>query len=366
MLQRNYPWIICILFIINGWRVLGNDIGYQIQTSHGFLVTPYDRVKHLSTYTYGYDVDIQTKAKGDKLWHHTFNNPYMGLKINYINYKIKDVLGASFGLLAYLDIPIIENKYLTFSLQNGWGLGYFNEIFHPVTNYRNKAIGSNINIGATLQSRLTFNITQNWKLGTSLGFTHYSCGALFLPNNGLNTVHANFMIGYQPNRIKKIDLNEELPKTKDAYKRKSIDIFLGYGNKAEGKFGEKRINTLWLNGLYNFNSFSNVVSQFSIGTDIFYDAGIQYETFYPFPKEKGLKNQIQVGTKASYTVWMDKLGFCVDAGAYVYHPHLERTGRWYQNFGFKYQFTNRLALQWLTKTHFGNADFMSLGLKLGL
>jgi len=78
-------------------------------------------------------------------------------------------------------------------------------------------------------------------------------------------------------------------------------------------------------------------------------------------KEIYVKRNLKTGVYLGYVLTLEKLHFVVGMGHYLYDT-FNLNDKLYHRVGLRYTFLNRFVLNTTLKSHWGNADYLELGL----
>jgi len=123
-------------------------------------------------------------------WKDQHPGSYFGVTLSY-RYLGDERLGHAIGLFPSVTTSLWRNKKKTLWFEAGGGLSFLTQPFELGTNEYNNAIGSNANNLTNFRLFMYFpgNGGREWMTGFS--FSHYSNGALTLPNLGINVYALN-------------------------------------------------------------------------------------------------------------------------------------------------------------------------------
>lgn len=353
-------FLLFFLIILSRYFVLSqNSIGYELGSRIGVLIPHRPIIKHLpSENIKGIDFSIFKVVSGQKKWHKIYNSPKIGLTFYHSNLGNKEVLGNTTGITSWMDIPFINNKDHRFGLNLRLGLSSVSKPFDLITNPSNVAISSRWNCLAIggLQYQFKWNSVS---LGTRLELTHLSNAAFEAPNLGLNMYQASLTLGYNFNENKlDLELIRNVKTNKDSINKElNFIYFIGF-------IGRKQL----FNYLsQNFNIHGGTVAyqhifSLPVGVEIGFDL-MQNNSDVKLIEEKGLlvDKVLKTGVYLGYVVTFENLHFIVAMGHYAF-DRFNLNDKLYHRVGLRYTFLNRFVLNTTLKSHWGNADYLELGL----
>ncbi len=152
-----------------------------------------------------FELAVSKQLHGKHPWEYAHHYPFLGFAFAYNDLGNDSVIGQAFSVLPYIEIPIAGGKNLvagkngfSASFRVGTGFALLNKYYDPVENPTNNVIaskGNNITQFAFAgQYKASDHVT--FLLGASL--THYSSGAVRVPNLGINIPAMRVGLRYQP------------------------------------------------------------------------------------------------------------------------------------------------------------------------
>ncbi len=140
-----------------------------------------------------YRLEFFYGTRGKKSWQRLYNLPRIGVGLKYLDYGNLDVLGRVFAIYGFIDQKYLQKDPFTLFGRFGHGLSVHSRIFDDQLNPLNNAIGSHLNLHASLGLRMEYLITPQLALRLGAHFAHQSNARISVPNLGLNTL--KFSIG---------------------------------------------------------------------------------------------------------------------------------------------------------------------------
>jgi len=147
--------------------------------------------------TYGLRFAYTKRPRKASPFFEKFNYPAIGIAANAVRYGDNEIFGNSLGVNATLTFFLIEKKKFNFQITTGMGAGYLTKEFETSFQGLNTAIGSHLNLTATLLAGLEFELMDKLYLKPQIGILHYSNGRTTLPNLGTNFVFSTVGISYR-------------------------------------------------------------------------------------------------------------------------------------------------------------------------
>jgi len=208
--------------------------------------------------------------------------------------------------------------------------------------------------------RWRFNPKMNVAAGVAL--MHFSNGSTKTPNYGINSPSVNLAFAYRLSK-ENTYLNKKIMPTLYKFEfpeTKSIDFSAGATLAVKdmgSEYGQKFM-------IYNF--FGTVTKQFSfkssagVGFDLTYDESDIYFANLKAVEYSRKSELLRFGIGPVYRLSMSKLSYNFGLGFYLLGKLTPKNS--YFKLGLQYQITPELFANLTLRTHFGQADFVGLGL----
>ncbi|MCI4669351.1 MAG: acyloxyacyl hydrolase [Bacteroidia bacterium] len=135
-------------------------------------------------------LDLAFQTNGQTPWHKFYRKPRIGLGMMYLDYGNPDVLGQSYAIYGFIDQAYLRTSKFSIWGRFDHGLSWQTKIFHPTENPINNAIGSRLNLHASLGLRIEYLLNPSLSIRLGGYFVHQSNSRITVPNLGLNTVKA--------------------------------------------------------------------------------------------------------------------------------------------------------------------------------
>lgn len=353
MLEYSLRIIILLLIILMGEYAM-SQYAIEAHAHRGFLLPHRQNMLHLPQGpAHAAEIRLIKKTNHSKAWHTLYNNPDVGITIRGFDLANRNLLGYGLALGGFFSSPVVSTKRFQWSLEMGAGLGYTTKKFDFDDNYKNIAIGSDINAYILLGQKFSYALSKRLVVSTALGFNHLSNAAFALPNLGLN--YPMISLGMQT-VVSPSDDNLALKL--DTFKLKGYwDISTSVGVKETYDPRKTKFAT------YNI-SFQRVFamsrkSSLSSGFDVFYNSAL-----YALRTARGetistLQN-LQSGVRVGYQMHIDELIVSLHLGVYVLDSY-KGDGFMYHRAGMRYYLTKHWGVNLSLKTHFFKADYFELG-----
>jgi hypothetical protein len=169
----------------------------------GFLVPHRSELRplvtgHSQTVTAGFSRST-AQAATRKPWHALYGYPEYGFEVYYADLGNARQLGRQLALNAMIQLPVAWLSSERINTHSVWGigLGYNTVVWDMNTNRKAIALSSPFNVCLTAGYEVDFKFHSYLTPFASLRMTHFSNGALRLPNLGTNNLSAAIGVRYR-------------------------------------------------------------------------------------------------------------------------------------------------------------------------
>jgi hypothetical protein len=292
-------------------------------------------------------ISMGQETYGKSYWDQLYRYPDRGFGFNFYYLGNPETLGRASSIYYYFRIPILKKTKFSFNYKLSGGLAYLEQ--------ENIAIGTHVNLffNACLDTKIS--IGGKFELINAFGATHFSNGAIKMPNLGVNLFTYSIGLIYKlPNSWNENIIQELPPLTK----RNILSIAISAGIKEKrpnGNIGYTVASTS-LDYLYQLGLKHKIGS----GLDIFYDKSL-FELMDP-DSSLSLRNKdiMRYGCHLSFEAQIYKIILGIQLGTYLYAKY-DEDGKIYQRIALKYVLSKNLLLNISLKTSKGVADFVEWG-----
>ncbi len=294
-----------------------------------------------------FDISIGKQTFGQKFWEQLYRYPGYGFGYCFVDLGNASELGQANALFAYVDIPVLRKKKHMLSYKISGGLAYLNK--------GNIAIGSPLNLyfDATVKHR--YSLSKHLDLINGFGATHFSNGAIKMPNLGVNLFSYRIGLHYRFKSPIREFVKHELPKIK---KKNSISTLLATGVKEKRPEGGIAYNVATFS--VDYLRLINLKHKIGLGIDAFYDESL-FETMNP-DSSRNLNNSdiMRYGLHAAFEAEFNKIMLVIHFGTYI-HAQFKEDGAIYQKVGIRYLISKNFYANISLKTSKGIADYTEFG-----
>jgi len=296
------------------------------------------------------EVKIGFQTHGKLAWEQLYNYPRYGFGYYFGTIGNPDILGLPNAVYSFFDVPLIKKNRFSFNTQMALGVSYNFHIYDPATNPLNLAIGCNPNVFFYFNLNAGFRLSDRITLKQAANFTHFSNGAVKMPNTGF------YMLDYYA--ALQYDLDDHLPnpyrhELPAIEKRNQMFFLIASGAKQVYYQQDHYLMATLSAGYYRLIGRINKVGG---GVDLFYDASLERNE----PGGLPFGWLIRQGFFAAHELLIHRFSLVVQQGFYGYRK-MNLHQKYYSRLGIKYQLMNGLFLNISLKSHWGKADFIEWG-----
>lgn len=299
----------------------------------------------------GMEANIEWQTLGNKKWHHYYNYPSWGMSLVYYNIKDKEInnknvaWGDGLAWLIYKNIRIIHSPFFKVNIRLGTGFAHFTKPYNKFTNPENLWVSSPITMALHINLETKYRISNHLNLVLGGTFTHYSIGALKMPNLGVNFPSINVGVIYTPYPEREIYQKDTI---EVKVKKNFLHLTAGFGTKVIGDSGTKYFPVYAFS--VNYGRRLGKVSKLLAGLDFFRDQSLLDSSNII----KGVDIN-RIGLFLGHEFMFGRLGFVAGSGLYIYKK-TDRDAPFYLKIGLRYHFLKNIFGEIMLKTHYGQAD----------
>lgn len=304
------------------------------------------------------EINLVKPSDGSKMWQLENNKPDYGIAFTVIDYGNPEVLGQSYSLAPFVEIPFSEKeKASRLIMRISYGIAYVTKKFDLITNHKNGVIGSNWNGFVQLRWQWNFNLTKKLRIEPGVTFSHASNGRGKVPNLGLNVLTLNLGVTYKlsdtKSEITKIDSSTKAPSRHEAL----IWYSFGYDEKGNPNGPKYNAHTFSVNYYYNKKN----TGKFGVGCDIYYE-----EIYLKDLQENNIPpntvfDMVRFGPKISYCYNIGRVSLPIEFGVYA-GAKLNPDGLFFHRVGVRYTTKYGIMFAFGLKSHFAVAYHFDYGI----
>jgi hypothetical protein len=375
---------ICLLILINlsfaNNKVISDTSRYtkslQLNYEIGSFIPTHSFIKGENpmnepyTLFQSFSVQYGIHTDGRKHWQQIYAYPVWGVSLFYVHFFDDTELGYPVAVYPYIKAPFKRWEKWSINYEVGLGLSFNwkahelleNGYYYPIGSYANVFFDFGINADIIL--------TKKWNLIVAMNYSHYSNGAVKLPNLGINLcgarIGAQYMFRERPNYIVK-----EIPDFENEWEwliTASPSIRqVGFEYHADGDTLVKAFD-------YGIFTISTAVNRqlshkvkFGGGFDFSYNGAYAAQSTLEDGEIKKIRSnaidQILIGAYPSFELVFNKLSMLVQPGFYIYRKKYENieTSSTYQRIGLRYYVGKHFIAGLNIRAYdFSKADFIEL------
>jgi hypothetical protein len=344
---------------LKGWNITATFVHGKI-----FKHTP-KFAPAIETASNAFELSFSKQLHGRQAWEEVHHYPYLGIAAEYNDIGNDSVLGKAYWLLPFIEIPMVSGKKVSAYFRVGRGIAWLTKRYDAVENPTNNVIASHGNDITQFMMEVLWKPKEQLAFSFGASFTHYSTGAVRIPNLGINTPAWRVGIRYVPKPFSREEfLHQQLPSIpKKIFFTTQLGLGFQEAAPAHGPMYQvylfelsvgrmiRRWDLISVGGEVNYKEAANAfIKQEEIYPDHFFTHSLAISYF--------VKNDFLFGN----------LGIAAYVGSFFYHPSPMQIS-FYQKIGQYYSFHigGEKSLKRLTAGVYitaGNftADFVSVDL----
>jgi hypothetical protein len=295
-----------------------------------------------------FQMAFSQKTFGKQYWDKLYRYPDKGIGYTYVYLGNPDELGHAQAFYGFVRIPLIRKYRFTLSYKISGGLAYLEQ--------KNTAIGTNLNVYFDASMDTKWQLTDKIDLIQAFGATHFSNGAVKMPNLGINFFAYRMGIVYKLQTPLRTIVHSDLPVLE---KRNSFSVAISAGIKQKKPDGNTNhpIGSISAGYLYQISHQHKT----GVGIDVFYDSSL-YEVMDP-DSTLGLRTKdiMRYGAHMAFEARIYRIMLGIHIGTYLW-ANYRGDGSIYQRVSLKYLLSEKWFTSISLKTSKGVADFIEWGI----
>jgi len=364
----------------NFWENKSFQVGYQ----NGYVFQTNDFLKGLNTRAASVDeyqdvfLKFSKQTNGEKLWEQIFKYPSWGFGMYVADFYNHAEIGTPIALYGFLNAPFVRWKHSSFNYEISFGATGNWKSFNPLTNQYNTSIGAGESFFIDGGLNMDVELSKHLDLIAGFSLTHFSNGALKIPNSGINSIAPKVSLKYnlydRPKFIK-----HELPKFKpvneweiSAFVSQKNLVFdtltnIGILEKYEGAY----FTVLGVMATYNHQI--SRMSKIGIGMNLAYNESVNGQVALQnndlVDVEGPFMEKFEVSIFPSYELVVNKMSIILQPAFYLYRKNLKNQSPvFHQRIGLKYHISDDIFVGIILRDYaFHVSDFIewTIGYSIG-
>ncbi|MFA9392492.1 MAG: acyloxyacyl hydrolase [Prolixibacteraceae bacterium] len=297
-----------------------------------------------------HSISIQAlwQTNGIHQWEKDFGYPRLGVGIWAAQFFDAPNLGTPFAFYGLFNAPFIQGKNWSWRYELEMGLATNWNDFNPISNKQNLAIGADQTVYLDLGFYFEYKLSTKLSIEIGLSTSHFSNGALKLPNKGINTMAPKFIIQYRPSEtnyvktlLRSIQENEKYEIQFSLYGGSKNVLYTGNDIDSISKYkGVYFPQTGIMTSVHRqIGQKSKLGVGISVGYNASADARILIDGTKLDEENATFKKGFEVNIFPSYELVIDRVSVVIQPGFYLYRQNYQgRRPTVYQRVGIKYHF----------------------------
>jgi lipid A 3-O-deacylase PagL len=334
------------------------------EVSNGIIHRHHEYIGHLiKGMPIGVELSLQKRTYGAKSWEANYGYPNIDFKLSYYDLKNKEQLGHVIAISSGMAFHLLGDAPFKSDLQFYFGLGvaYATKPYDKETNNLNNVISSRLSYNGNLKLEYHYQVSKGVNVGAGLKITHFSNGAVKLPNLGLNIVSVNVMSSIKISKGKPEYKAAPIVQEIDKKMRYGGIIRMGWAESSPVGSGSKPVYALG----FIVQKRVSLKSLLEAGIEGFANKAVEYEVTRGHSFDGDTLDYRRIGLMFGHELVVNKLTFVSQLGVYLYRPYSPQE-RLYTRLGLSYYFTDKLYAGFSLKTHYAIAEVIeySIGFRL--
>lgn len=331
-------------------------LAIETKVHYGFIARHHPEMNVLTDSHFPvFELTLSKQTFGDKIWEQIYNYPEIGISYWQSSFASSKIMGSAYALYPFIRFPLLRTNRFSLNLRFGVGLGYFSNKFDRFENYKNLAIGSHFNAIINFMFEASYELSKRLLISSGVSLTHFSTGAITVPNYGINIPAVNLGLSYNLSRNKNSNIKRDLPEADRSWEYLIIT-----------SFGIKQIDAIEKKKYLVYNVSGDILKPLSIrcklggGLDLFYDNSKVDALEEQDISDDKFRSNFGSGAHLTYEQTISRLSILIELGTYIYSRH-NIDGNIYEKLLINYLLTSRLLASVSLKAHFGKADYITWG-----
>jgi hypothetical protein len=338
-------------------RIMPTNIFVRGSNAHSAIIDDYQ----------SFALKLSTQTTGEHLWEQLCNYPSWGVSVNALDFFNSAEIGIPIAVHGFINAPIYRYNRFALNYEFGFGITFNWKSFNPLTNKYNVAIGAGEAFMSDAGMNVSYELTDHIDLVGGASFSHFSNGAIKLPNFGINAIAPKISLKYnfyeRPKFIKR-----EVPKF-TPHNEWVFSTFAGMKNiiydsmnvSLSEKYKGMFFPIYGISALFNRQiSYS---SKIGIGMTVNYNESINAQVAVDNNKlvdvDGKLLDGFQVSIYPSYEICADKISVVLQPAFYIIRKASKNQSPvFHQRIMIKYHITDQIFAGITLRDYSMHADFV--------
>ena len=342
----------------NKWN---SNLILEGRVHYGYLINHHLEMRIFNAHFPAFEINIGKETDGSERWQSEYNYPVIGISYWYSNLGNSSFLGSANAVFPYINYPVIKTRRSQVNFRLGVGVAYISKPFDRLDNYKYIAIGSHINAAINLMGEYRHQISPRLNVVAGLSAMHMSNGSTKTPNYGINTPMVSIGAAYRLNKVTTVNSVKLKPAlyTFEFPEKKTLDFYAGNIVAFKDMGSEYGKNFM----IYNF--YGSIMKQLSFKTSAGIELNITHNQSDVYIAERDslslpLNGKMRLAIAPMFEIRTGRLSYDLGLGIYMYEVVIPAFA--YFKLGFKYLVTPHIFAGLALHTHYGQADFVGIGI----
>jgi hypothetical protein len=296
---------------------------------------------------------LSKQTVGKKLWEQLYKYPEYGIGLYLADFQNPVEIGYPFGIYGFFNAPFKRWREFNFTYEIGFGATFNWKKYDPISNKYNISLGAGQSFLIDAGMSIQYFLMEKLIVEGGFSLTHFSNGALKIPNKGINTIAPRLSVKYCfseqtefiENKVPEYSPNNEWLFTVFGGAKNvifdSVDVDLV--EKYEG------LNYPVFGASMTFNRQVSYKSKIGLGMSVSYngayDAQVAVDNNELEPIYGSFSDKLQVSIFPSFELVVHKVSLLLQPAFYLYRKKTKNQSPiFYQKIGLKYHITDRFFL----------------------
>lgn len=365
---------VMVLFImcLHGEQVLaqhkqwGSNLLLEGRVNYGFLINHHLEMEIYNSHFPAFEINLGKETFGLERWQAMYQYPIIGVSYWYSQLGNSKYLGSANAVFPYVNYPLWRNQRQELNFRVGLGLAYLTKRFDRINNYKYIAIGSHLNAAINLMAEYRVRINPRMNASVGLAMMHFSNGSTKTPNYGINTPAVNVAFAYRLSKENSYMSRKVIPRLFKYEFPGTSSVDFDFGTTVAFKDMGNEYDQTFMIYTFTANAMKQISFKSTVGLEA--DLTINKSDYYivehkniPYEMRSDI---IRFGVGPVFHLNMSNLAYTFGLGYYL--KGLMAPEKVYFKVGLQYMITPKIYTNLTLRTHFGQADFVGLGVGIKL